>query len=182
MTAQTAGRRVRPILAALSRRSAAGLRLLRKTRTRRSLVRDDARSALEIHLIEPTWHWYLLVAAGSGLGGAGRLFVSTLVGRVAGYGFPWGTIVVNVLGCCAVGALGALFASANPLHLRHDLRMLLIVGILGGFTTFSAFSLETLQLVQRGAVGSAAAYVAASVVLCLLAAAVSYAAVSAMLR
>jgi CrcB protein len=182
MTAQTAGRRVRRILAALSRRSPAGLRLLRKTRTRRSHLRDAARSAGEIHLIEPTWHWYLLVALGSGLGGAGRLFVSTLVGRVAGYGFPWGTIVVNVLGCFAVGALGALFAPSNPLHLRHDLRMLLIVGILGGFTTFSAFSLEALQLVQRGAVGYAAAYVTASVVLCLLAAALSYAAVTALLR
>jgi CrcB protein len=130
----------------------------------------------------PTWHWYLLVALGSGLGGAGRLFVSTLAGRYAGYGFPWGTITVNVLGCAAVGALGALFASSGPLHLRHDLRMVLIVGILGGFTTFSAFSLETLQLVQRGATGVAAGYVSASVILCLLAAAAAYASVSGLLR
>ena len=57
-----------------------------------------------------------------------------------------------------------------------------LVGILGGFTTFSAFSLETLQLVQRGAVGAAAAYATASLVLCLLAAALSYAAVTALLR
>ena len=108
--------------------------------------------------------------------------MSTLVGRVAGYGFPWGTLLVNVLGCFAVGALGALFAPSNPLYLRHDLRMLMIVGILGGFTTFSAFSLETLQLVQRGAVGTAAAYATASLVLCLLAAALSYALMSSMLR
>ena len=106
-----------------------------------------ARSCRETCLTEPTWHWYLLVALGSGLGGAGRLFASTLVGRVAGYGFPWGTLFVNVMGCLAVGALGALFAPSNPLHLRHDLRMLLIVGALGGFTTFSAFSLETLKMV-----------------------------------
>ena len=85
-----------------------------------------ARARRETRLIEPTWHWYLLVAVGSGMGGAGRLFVSTLVGRVAGYGFPWGTLFVNVLGCLAVGALGALFAPSNPLHLRHDLRMLVI--------------------------------------------------------
>jgi fluoride exporter len=135
-----------------------------------------------MHLIEPTWHWYLLVALGSGLGGAGRLFVSTVVARVAGYGFPWGTLLVNVLGCFAVGSLGALFAPSNPLHLRHDLRMLVIVGVLGGFTTFSAFSLETLQLAQRGAVGAAAAYAASSLVLCLLAATVSYALVCSMLR
>ena len=95
-----------------------------------------ARTRREIRLTEPTWHWYLLVAIGSGMGGAGRLFVSTLVGRVAGYGFPWGTLFVNVLGCFAVGALGALFAPSNPLHLRHDLRMLVIVGILGGFETY----------------------------------------------
>ena len=93
-----------------------------------------------------------------------------LAGRFAGYGFPWGTLTVNVLGCAVVGALGALFAPSGPLHLRHDLRMVLIVGILGGFTTFSAFSLEALQLVQRGAPGAAAGYVTASVVLCLLAA------------
>ena len=130
----------------------------------------------------PTWHWYLLVALGSGLGGAGRLYVSTLAGRFAGYGFPWGTLLVNVLGCTAVGALGALFAPSGPLHLRHDLRMVLIVGILGGFTTFSAFSLEALQLVQRGAPGAAAGYVTASVVLCLLAAATTYSLVSGLLR
>jgi fluoride exporter len=133
-------------------------------------------------LTAPTWHWYLLVALGSGLGGAGRLYVSTLAGRIAGYGFPWGTLLVNVLGCAAVGAAGALFAEGNPLHLRHDLRMLLIVGILGGFTTFSAFSLEALQLAQRGALGAAGAYVVASVVLCLGAAALTYATVSGLLR
>ena len=141
-----------------------------------------ARSCRETCLTEPTWHWYLLVALGSGLGGAGRLFVSTLVGRVAGYGFPWGTLFVNVLGCLAVGALGALFAPSNPLHLRHDLRMLTSVGMRGGFRTFAAFSLGTLQLVQRGSIGAAGAYAVASLVLCLLAAALSYAAVSAMLR
>jgi CrcB protein len=141
-----------------------------------------SRSARETFLLEPTWHWYLLVAVGSGLGGASRLLVSTLVGRLVGYTFPWGTLLVNVLGCLAVGALGALFATSNPLHDRQELRMLLIVGVLGGFTTFSAFSLETLQLVERGAVGAAAGYAVASLVLCLLAAALSYAAVAALLR
>ncbi len=104
------------------------------------------------------------------------------MGRLAGYGFPWGTLVVNVAGCFAVGAMGALFAPSHPLHLRNDLRMLVIVGVLGGFTTFSAFSLETLQLVQRGTPGAAIAYAGATLVLCLLAAAVSYSAVVSMLR
>jgi CrcB protein len=119
-------------------------------------------------------HAYLLVALGSGLGGAARLFVSTVVGRTAGTEFPWGTLIVNVLGCLLVGALGALFEPASPLHVRQDLRVLLIVGVLGGFTTFSAFSLEALMLVQRGAPLAAAGYVVASVFLCLLAAAASY--------
>ena len=139
-------------------------------------------AARERPLTSPTWHWYLLVALGSGLGGALRLFLSTLVGRMAGYTFPWGTLAVNALGCLAVGALGALFAPSNPLHDRQELRVLLIVGVLGGFTTFSAFSLETLQLVERGAAGAAAGYVVASLVLCLLATALSYAAVTALLR
>jgi len=173
----------RRILAAPSRRPAAGRKLCGKHgRDSRPAAGIRATRARENHLPAPTWHWYALVALGSALGGVGRLFVSTLVGRVAGYGFPWGTLAVNVLGSFAVGALGALFAPSNPLHLRHDLRMLLVVGVLGGFTTFSAFSLETLQLVQRGSTGAAAAYAGGSLVLCLAAAAIAYALVSSMLR
>jgi fluoride exporter len=165
-----------------SRGPAVGLRLLRKTRTRRAARGSAGRAARENRLTAPAWHWYALVALGSGIGGAGRLYVSTLVARVAGHGFPWGTLAVNVAGCLAVGALGALFAPSNPLHLRHDLRLLLVVGVLGGFTTFSAFSLETLQLVQRGSPGAALAYAGSTLVLCLLAAAVSYSVVVSMLR
>lgn len=127
-------------------------------------------------------HAYLLVAIGSGLGGAARLWVSTLVSRGAGTTFPWGTLAVNVLGCLVVGVLGALFEPASPLHVRQDLRVLLVVGVLGGFTTFSAFSLEALLLLQRGAVGAAIAYVVASVTLCLLVAAAAYVLVSGALR
>lgn len=124
----------------------------------------------------------MLVALGSGLGGAARLGVSTLVARGARTDFPWGTLAVNVLGCLAVGALWALFEPSGPLHGRQDLRVLLVVGGLGGFTTFSAFSLEALLLVQRGAAVAAATYVVASVVLSLLAAGVAYAAMAALLR
>jgi CrcB protein len=127
-------------------------------------------------------HAYLLVAFGSGLGGAARLWVSTLVGRGAGTTFPWGTLAVNVLGCLAVGFLAALFEPASPLHVRQDLRVLLVVGVLGGFTTFSAFSLEALLLIQRGAVAAATAYVVASVALGLLAASAAYMSMAAALR
>lgn len=102
--------------------------------------------------------------------------------RGLGTHFPWGTLAVNVTGCLLVGILGALFEPASPLHVRQDLRVLLIVGLLGGFTTFSAFSLEALLLVQRGAIGAAITYVAVSVFGCLLAAAVAYMVVSAALR
>lgn len=125
---------------------------------------------------------YLLVALGSGIGGAARLFVSTLVARSVGTTFPWGTLAVNVAGCLLVGALGAMFEPASPLHVRQDLRVLMIVGALGGFTTFSAFSLETLLLVQRGSPVAAATYVVVSVVLCLLAAAAAYVTVAAIFR
>lgn len=81
---------------------------------------------------------------------------------------------MNVAGCLLVGALGAMFEPASPLHVRQDLRVLLIVGVLGGFTTFSAFSLEALLLVQRGQAVAAVGYVVGSIVLCLLAAAGSY--------
>ena len=75
-----------------------------------------------------------------------------------------------------------MFEPASPLHVRQDLRVLLVVGVLGGFTTFSAFSLETLLLLQRGAVPAAIAYVVASVALCLLAAAAVYVTMGAALR
>ncbi|HET9693276.1 MAG TPA: CrcB family protein [Steroidobacteraceae bacterium] len=106
------------------------------------------------------------------------MWISTLVARGAGTVFPWGTLVVNVLGCLLVGILGAMFEPASPLHVRQDLRVLLVVGVLGGFTTFSAFSLEALLLVQRGAPIAAATYVVVSLALCLLAAAGGYVAMS----
>jgi fluoride exporter len=151
--------------------------MLRKTPMRpRSAAREVALNpSLPLHA-------YLLVAVGSGLGGAFRLFVSTLVSRGTGTTFPWGTLAVNVLGCLAVGLLGAMFEPASPLHVRQDLRVLLVVGVLGGFTTFSAFSLETLLLLQRGANLAATLYVIVSIVLCLLAAAAAYVAMAAALR
>ena len=90
--------------------------------------------------------------------------------------------MVNVVGCLVVGILAALFEPSSPLHVRQDLRVMLVIGVLGGFTTFSAFSLETLLLAQRGLAWAAAAYVATSVALCLLAAAAAYMTMSAALR
>jgi CrcB protein len=148
-----------------------------------SRARATRRLASRENRLNPsTLHAYLLVAFGSGVGGAARLFVSTVVSRGTGTQFPWGTLVVNVAGCVLVGALGALFEPSSPLHVRQDLRVLLVVGVLGGFTTFSAFSLEALLLLQRGATLAAVGYVLGSVVACLLAASTSYVLISSVLR
>lgn len=105
----------------------------------------------------------LAIAAGGALGSAARYLVVAQMTRWFGFNFPWGTLAVNVAGGLAIGILAELMAlkwSVSP-----ELRAFLIVGILGGFTTFSAFSLETVSLAQTGAVISALVYVAASVVL-----------------
>jgi CrcB protein len=84
------------------------------------------------------------VALGGGIGAVGRLLVSVGAARLIGPGFPWGTAIVNLAGCLAIGVLaGWLDGRAAP-----ALRAFLIVGVLGGFTTFSSFGLDTLALVR----------------------------------
>jgi CrcB protein len=101
----------------------------------------------------------LLVALGGALGASGRYGVSLWSARAFGDALPWGTLAVNVVGGFAMGLLAG-FAGE-----RRDLMLLLGVGVLGGFTTFSAFSIEVVRLAERGAGGTAAAYALASVVL-----------------
>jgi len=103
----------------------------------------------------------LQVAAGGALGAAARYLVNTAFMRALGPGFPWATLVVNVAGSFLMGALIVLLARRGG----HHLAPLLMTGVLGGFTTFSAFSLDVATLYERGAVAAAAAYAAASVVL-----------------
>ncbi len=103
---------------------------------------------------------YLIVFLGAGIGGALRHGVNLAFARVIG-GFPLGTLVVNILGSFLMGALAGYFAfrPGVPQHLR----LFLTTGLLGGFTTFSAFSLDTALLVERHSYGLAAGYVAGSV-------------------
>lgn len=105
----------------------------------------------------------LLVGAGGFAGSAARYALSLWVtGRFAGESaFPWGTLSVNVLGSFVIGAI--VGAAAEASGLRESARLLLLTGVLGGFTTFSAFTNETLTLLRGGHAGLAAAYVAASV-------------------
>jgi CrcB protein len=105
---------------------------------------------------------FLLVAAGGGLGACARYALSGLVLHYAAQSrFPYGTFMVNVLGCLAAGLLLGL-AEKQQL-LSPEARLFLFTGILGGFTTFSAFGVETMNLLRRGDAGVAAAYVLLSV-------------------
>ncbi|MET4102332.1 CrcB protein [Roseovarius sp. MBR-78] len=99
------------------------------------------------------------VAVGGALGAVLRLGVTLGMARVAGPGFPMGVLAVNVLGSFLIGVLAVLSFQRGFDHLNP----LLITGVLGGFTTFSTFSLEALTLMERGALGAALAYVGLSV-------------------
>ncbi len=116
------------------------------------------------------WSTALVVALGSALGGVARVWATVLVGRLAGEGLPWGTLTVNVVGSLLIGLVASLSAPEGR-WLAHPLtKQFFLLGVFGGFTTFSSFSLQTLNLLRDGEVVKAAAYVGASAVLCVLAA------------
>lgn len=102
-----------------------------------------------------------LIFLGSGFGGVCRYSLSGWVQRAAPGTFPWGTLIVNVIGCLAIGFLTAAFG--GRWLVREEYRVALIVGILGGFTTFSAFGMETFALLNSGQTAWAAGNVALSV-------------------
>lgn len=104
----------------------------------------------------------LAIAAGGALGAVGRHLVSRASVHLLGTGFPWGTVMVNVLGSFAMGALIEL--AALKLSMSLEMRAFIFVGLLGGFTTFSTFSLDAVTLFERGAVMPAFLYVLGSVV------------------
>jgi CrcB protein len=110
---------------------------------------------------------YLWIAAGAALGGMLRYFLSGVAARLAGETFPWGTLLVNVTGCMFIGFFAALAGPEGRLILPPNIRLFVMTGLCGGYTTFSTFSYETLRLVQDGEWGYAGWNIAASVVLCL---------------
>ncbi|QQM32490.1 fluoride efflux transporter CrcB [Martelella lutilitoris] len=105
----------------------------------------------------------LIAAIGGGLGAACRYLVGVLAIRVIGHGFPWGTFIVNVLGSLLIGLL--VEAVARLLNQSAEMRMFLVTGFLGGFTTFSSFSLDAMNMIERGDYMPALVYVGASVAL-----------------
>ncbi len=117
----------------------------------------------------------LLVFLGAGLGGVLRHGVNLAALKALGPAFPWGTLGVNVAGSLVMGILAALLAARS-----QEARLFLMTGVLGGFTTFSAFSIDAVALWERGEIGLAAAYAAGSVVLSIAALAVGLAAARAL--
>ncbi|HEV2603167.1 MAG TPA: fluoride efflux transporter CrcB [Microvirga sp.] len=108
---------------------------------------------------------YLLVFLGAGLGGILRHGVNAAALRAFGPGFPWSTLAVNVGGSLLMGILAGWFALKAGAAWTASARLFLATGVLGGFTTFSAFSLDAVMLWERGQGGLAALYVLASVTL-----------------
>jgi CrcB protein len=112
---------------------------------------------------------YLLIALGSGFGGMARYWCSGFMAAYLGETFPWGTIMVNVLGSFGIGLFVTLTAPDGRLFVGTEIRHFFIFGLFGGFTTFSSFSVQTLNLVRGGEWLQATANVVGSVVLCLTA-------------
>jgi CrcB protein len=103
----------------------------------------------------------LLVAFGGAIGSVLRYYVGQWALRLMGPAFPWGTLAVNVVGCFVIGVFAELIA--RKFNASTELRLLLITGFLGGFTTFSAFSLDAISLFERGETVAGGIYIAASV-------------------
>jgi CrcB protein len=106
----------------------------------------------------------LAIAAGGALGSVMRYGLSVWVHSFTGRGFPYGTLAVNVLGCLVMGFLFVLLVERMGVNALW--RAGLLIGVLGGFTTFSSFSIETFNLIEQGAMAKAAGNMAASLFLC----------------
>ena len=125
---------------------------------------------------------YIWIALGSAAGGVGRYLLQGWAARAIGATFPWGTLFVNIIGCTFIGFFGTMTAPEGRWLVASTTRQFVMVGVCGGFTTFSSFSLETLNLARAGEPGRALAYVAASLFICLLGVWAGYAAALEMSR
>ncbi|HEY3798345.1 MAG TPA: fluoride efflux transporter CrcB [Caulobacteraceae bacterium] len=112
---------------------------------------------------------YLWVALGGALGSMARYGCSRLVAGWIGETFPWGTLIINVVGSLVIGFFAGLTGPDGRLIVAPDFRQFVLVGICGGYTTFSSFSLQTLNLARDGDMVAAGGNIVASVVACLVA-------------
>lgn len=112
---------------------------------------------------------YLWIAIGSALGGMARFWCSGVVARLVGETFPWGTLTVNVVGSFIIGFFAVISGPDGRLLVGTPVRQFVMIGICGGYTTFSSFSIQTLELMRDGQWLQAGGNVVLSVVLCLVA-------------
>ena len=117
---------------------------------------------------------YILVALGGAIGSIARLWLAVKVGLLTGLRFPWGTILVNILGSLVIGFVATFTGPSGRMVVPVEAQAFVMVGLCGGFTTFSAFSLQTLELARDGKLLHAGANVMLSVVLCLGAVAIGH--------
>jgi fluoride exporter len=117
---------------------------------------------------------YIWVAIGGALGTVGRYWLSGLVAQTIGETFPWGTLIINVSGSFVIGFFAALTGPDGRVFVGSTARQFVMIGLCGGFTTFSSFSLQTLNLVNDGEWVRAGGNIILSVVLCLVAVWVGY--------
>ena len=115
----------------------------------------------------------LVVALGGAIGTVARYFAGLAAAPISGT-LPWGTILINIAGSFLIGLVGTLTLAHGRYPVPETARLFVMVGFCGGFTTFSSFSLQTLDLLRAGAMGRAAVNVAVSLLLCLAAVAVGH--------
>ncbi|MDE3059801.1 MAG: fluoride efflux transporter CrcB [Pseudomonadota bacterium] len=123
---------------------------------------------------------YLWVALGSALGGMARYWLSGAVATAFGEAFPWGTLIINIIGSFVIGFFATFTGPDGRIFAPSDIRIFVMVGLCGGFTTFSSFSLQTLNLARDGEFFHAGMNILLSVALCLLFAWLGHAAAAAM--
>jgi fluoride exporter len=112
---------------------------------------------------------YFWITVGSALGGAFRYWCTGVAARLIGETFPWGTLGVNIFGSFVIGLFFTLTGPDGRLFVSSNMRLFVMVGLCGGYTTFSSFSLQTLNLIRDGELLYAGANIVGSVLLCMLA-------------
>jgi CrcB protein len=112
---------------------------------------------------------WIAVAVGGAMGSMARFWLAGAMTALTGPRFPWGTLLINVVGSFVIGLVAGITLTPARVGMHPDIRIFLMTGICGGFTTFSAFSLQTLELLQTGDAVPAFGYAIGSVTLCVVA-------------
>jgi CrcB protein len=112
---------------------------------------------------------WVAVALGGAMGSVARFWLASAMTALTGPRFPWGTLLINVLGSFVIGLVAGVTLTPARVGVHPDIRIFLMTGVCGGFTTFSAFSLQTLELMQVGENVPAVGYAMSSVVFCVAA-------------